>query len=93
MGASAKQISRRVRVINDLGLHARSAARIAALAQNSQGRIRIKKGDQEANARSIVDLLTLACEKGTQITVRIENPQDVDVLDAIVKLVETGFGE
>ena len=78
---------------NELGLHARSAAQIARLAGKSTANIWLKKDDQTADASSIIDILTLACEKGTKITIVIENLADINILDAIVDLVDSGFGE
>jgi len=78
---------------NELGLHARSAARIAEIAGNAAANIWLMKDDQKADASSIVDILTLACEKGTRITIIIEDPADTDILNALVDLVDSGFGE
>lgn len=78
---------------NELGLHARSAAQIAHLAGKSAANIWLKKGGQTADASSIIDILTLACEKGTKITIVIEDLADINILDAIVDLVDSGFGE
>jgi phosphocarrier protein HPr len=78
---------------NELGLHARSAALIARIAGNSAANVWLKKDDKKADASSIIDILTLACGKGTKITIIIENLADIDILDAIVDLVDSGFGE
>ena len=86
-------LSREVTIINELGLHARSAAQIAKLAQLASGPVGIAKGDQKADAASIVDILTLACEKGTTITIWVEHKTDLQILANIAKLVESGFGE
>lgn len=80
-------------VVNELGLHARSAAKIAELAQNSTAAVWIKKGKTKADASSILDILTLACEKGSKIRLIIEDKADIDILDAITDLVKHGFGE
>ena len=93
MHKSDSTLSRNVIIVNELGLHARSAARIAQLAGGSKGSIWISKGDQKADASSIVDILTLACEKGSCITISIENKDDMPILEAISELVESGFGE
>jgi phosphotransferase system HPr (HPr) family protein len=93
MNRSQPALSREVTIVNELGLHARSAARIAGLANRSRASIWIQKGDEKADASSIVDILTLACEKGTKITIRIENKSDFSILENIVELVESGFGE
>ncbi len=93
MTDSEPKLSREVVVVNELGLHARSAAKIAALADPSKASVWINKGSEKADASSIVDILTLACEKGTKITIRIENKADFNILEAIVELFENGFGE
>ena len=87
------ELSRDLVIVNELGLHARSAAKIAALAGQSSASVWIKKGSEKADASSIVDILTLACEKGTKITISIENKADFNILAAIAELVENGFGE
>ena len=87
------ELSRDLVIVNELGLHARSAAKIAALAGQSKASVWIKKGGEKADASSIVDILTLACEKGTKITIRIENKADFNILEAITELVKSGFGE
>ena len=78
---------------NELGLHARSAAQIANIAGNSTANVWLKKDDQSADASSIIDILTLACEKGTKITIIIEDWAEIDILNAIADLVDSGFGE
>jgi len=93
MMANEQGISRTTIICNDLGLHARSAARIAEIAGNSVSNVWLVKDDQRADASSIVDILTLACEKGTKIKFIIEDPDDADILTALVDLVDSGFGE
>ena len=78
---------------NELGLHARSAAQIAHIAGNSSAYVWLKKDDKRADASSIIDILTLACGKGTKITIIIEDWADINILNAIVALVDSGFGE
>jgi len=84
---------RNVTIVNELGLHARSAAQIADIAQNSIANVWIQKEDEKADASSIIDILTLACTKGTQITIIIEDLADLPVLNTIADLVNSGFGE
>ena len=78
---------------NELGLHARSAAQIAEIAMKSTGNVWVMKNEEKADASSIMDILTLVCEKGTKIKIIIEDPGDTDILNAIVDLVDSGFGE
>jgi len=93
MTHSAPELSREVVIVNELGLHARSAAKIAALAQNSKAAVWVQKDAEKADASSIVDILTLACEKGSKITLTIEDKADRPILEDLVNLIETGFGE
>jgi len=93
MVATHPTLSQTVIIVNELGLHARSAAKIAQLAQEAQSNVWIKVADEVADATSILDILTFACAKGSQITVAVDDPSDRSVLERIVKLVENGFGE
>ncbi len=80
-------------ITNELGLHARAAAKIARLAMQAEKIIWIIKDDEKVDASSIIDILTLGCSKGTMIKITTDNESDIDVLNDIVMLVEKGFGE
>jgi phosphocarrier protein HPr len=86
-------LSRRVVLVNELGLHARSAAKIARTAKQACSGIRVVRGQDQADATSVLDLLTIACEKGSTLTIEVDDPLDAPVLDDLVRLVESGFGE
>lgn len=93
MKETACEYERRVTIVNELGLHARSAARIAHIAREAMSRVWIKMGDEIVDASEVIDILTLACGKGTAITLKIENLTDKKILDRIITLVEMGFRE
>lgn len=93
MNNSFNGLSRDVVVTNDLGLHARSAAKIAKLVQNVKSKVWIIKDGEMADASSIIDVLTLACPKGSKITLKIDDESDVETLNNLVHLFEVGFGE
>lgn len=93
MIAGKQKKIRATTIKNELGLHARSAAQIAGIAQNSIANVWIQKDAEKADASSILDILTLACTKGTKITIIIEDLADIQILKAIVDLVDSGFGE
>jgi phosphocarrier protein len=87
-------LSKKVVIVNDMGFHARPAARIAAIAREARGgEVRILNNGLSADASSVIDMLMLACQKGSTITVEIDSETDLDVLNRIVNLVESGFGE
>jgi len=89
----SQRLCRDVEVVNELGIHARSAARIAELASRADAGIWLTRNDVRADATSIVDMLTLVCPKGTRLTIEIENPDDMNILVAIEELFIQGFGE
>jgi phosphocarrier protein len=82
-----------LQIVNDLGLHARSAAKLANLAAEANGGVWIMKNGNTADATSMRDILTLACPKGSEITVTIDDASDLNTLERIEELVRSGFGE
>ena len=93
MGKNGLTKSRTATIKNELGLHARSAAQIANIASKAVANVWIMKDDESADASSIIDILTLVCEKGTKIKIAVEDSADEDILNAIADLVDSGFGE
>ena len=93
MGETAKTVSKDVTIINELGLHARSAAMIAKMASRAGSTIWISKGDESADASSVMDLLILEGAKGTRLRVTAVDSDDAHILNDIINLIEKGFGE
>ncbi|MDY6988746.1 MAG: HPr family phosphocarrier protein [Thermodesulfobacteriota bacterium] len=85
--------SRRLTISNELGLHARAAAKIARLAETAQSQVVIIKDGQEADGTDMLDIMSLYCPCGTEVTVRITDSADRAVLNRIAQLIEAGFGE
>ena len=93
MNNSTNELSRRITITNDLGLHARSAAKIAKLVQKVKSNVWIIKDGKKVDASSIIDILTLVCPKGSMITLKIDDQSDLGILNDLVQLIESGFGE
>jgi len=87
------ELTRQVVIVNDLGLHARAAAKVAKLAQDAQSNVWISRGDTPADASSVIDILSLECPKGTTVSISVEDPSDLDILEAIDQLIREGFKE
>jgi phosphocarrier protein len=88
-----KLFSQDVIVVNALGIHARSAARIAELAKNAKSKVWLQKGDETVDAKSVIDILTLAAQKGSTIRIGIQDQSDRDIFNKIIQLIQDGFGE
>jgi phosphocarrier protein len=93
MNETGQAFSKDVTVVNELGLHARSAGKIAKLAGNAVSKVWVQKDEERVDAGSILDILTLACEKGSKLTIVINDRSDMEILNRIVALVKNGFGE
>ncbi len=93
MNRSPIKLAKQLTVVNELGLHARSAAKIAEVAQNAKHKVWVVYEGEKVDAASIIDILTLGASCGSQIEIIIENSDDTAILKKIVDLVEAGFGE
>jgi phosphocarrier protein len=80
-------------IVNELGLHARSAAKLAKLAQQAHGGVWLEKDDERVDAKQVIDILTLAAAKGDQVRITIDHSRDRETLDLITLLIKDGFGE
>ena len=78
---------RLVEIRSDLGLHARPAARLAELARRFKAKVYLKKGSRQVEAESILDVLALACTKGTVVEVFAEGEDAERAVSEIAKLL------
>ena len=85
--------SRSVRVTNQLGLHARAAARFVHLATRFTSQIRVARDAKVMDGKSIMGILLLAAARGTTLTISADGEDEADAVQALVQLVESGFGE
>ena len=86
-------IARDIEIKNKLGLHARAAAKLVHTAARYKADIKIKKGDEEVDGKSILGILLLAAGRGTTIALRADGPDEREALDAIEKLIDAKFDE
>jgi phosphocarrier protein len=86
-------IAKDVEIKNKLGLHARAAAKLVHTAARFKSSIKIKKGDEEVDAKSILGILLLAAGKGSIITLRAEGEDEAAAVQAIEQLIDAKFDE
>lgn len=86
-------ISRDIEIKNKLGLHARAAAKLVHVAARFKSDIKIRKGDEEVDGKSILGILLLAAGRGTVITVKADGEDERDAVDAVEKLIDAKFDE
>lgn len=85
--------SRTVTVVNQLGMHARAAAKFVHLASRYQARIVVGRPGREMDGKSIMGLLLLAAARGTTVTISADGVDEMAAIEALSELVATGFGE
>jgi len=83
----------KVTISNDNGLHARPAGKIVALAIQFESDIKIHLDNKIADARSIIDLMTLTASCGCEVEVSAIGIDAEQAVNAIVELVEKRFEE
>ncbi|HMA00957.1 MAG TPA: HPr family phosphocarrier protein [Gemmatimonadaceae bacterium] len=84
---------RTIEIVNKNGLHARPAAEIVKLSAKFKSDITIVRDDLEVNGKSIMGVMMLAAEFGSNILVRANGPDAEQAVDAIADLVAAKFGE
>ena len=87
------ELVKKLRIENELGLHARAAAKIVALAGQYKASLFLKKEEQEVEGSSILSILTLACPRGTELVARATGEDSEMLLSALSCLFEQKFGE
>ena len=84
---------RNIEIKNKLGLHARAAAKLVHTSARFKSDIKIRKGDEEVDGKSILGILLLAAGRGSTITVRAHGEDENAALDAIQELIDRKFDE
>ena len=86
-------ISIRARIVNRLGMHARPSAMLVTAASRYESDVFLTKDGLRVNGKSIMGVMMLAAEKGSEILIEAEGPDEQEAVQAIAKVIESGFGE
>ena len=79
-----------VTVQNDLGLHARPAAKLAAIAREFNSDIKLQANQREADAKSVAALLMLAAAQNTQVRIAASGDDEKQALQAVADFFAAG---
>lgn len=77
-----------VRISNEKGLHARAAAKFVKRAQGFNASIEVYKGDHQVSGQSMMDLLMLVAEKGTELVLVVRGKDAKEAIEALRTLIE-----
>ncbi len=86
-------VEREIHIKNELGLHARAAAKLVEKASEFDSRIILRRGGEEVNCKSILSVLSLGVAKDTSIKIICEGGDEEEALSAITTLIDSKFGE
>ena len=86
-------ISRDVTIQNNVGLHARPATFFIQKANEFKSSIWIEKEERRVNAKSLLGVLSLGIVGGTDIKIIADGVDEQNAVDALVRLVDSGFAE
>lgn len=82
-----------VTINNRLGLHARPAMSFVDTANSYQCDIRVHKGEQVVDGKSIMQLMMLAATQGTELEIAAEGADADEAIQALTTLIERNFDE
>ena len=86
-------MDRTVTIQNKLGLHARPAMQFVDVANQFQSGIKVWKGDQVVDGKSIMQMMMLAATAGTPLKIVADGDDALAALDALEKLINEKFSE
>jgi phosphocarrier protein len=87
-------ITRTLQITNKKGLHARASRKLAELALNYEStRISVRKESDEADARSLMDLMMLGAGIGDEVEIEARGPQAEEAMAAVETLINARFYE
>ena len=86
-------LKRVIPITNIRGLHARASRKFAELSLSFQSRIIVRREDEEADGRSLMDLMMLGAGCGSEIEVEVQGEDEAAAMEAIAALLEAKFHE
>jgi len=86
-------ITTKIKIINKLGLHARASAKFVSTAARFQSHIEVTKDTQTVNGKSIMGIMMLAASQGSELTLQIEGPDEMEMNEALTQLINNRFDE
>ncbi|MCH9644932.1 MAG: HPr family phosphocarrier protein [Gammaproteobacteria bacterium] len=86
-------ISQKIKIRNKLGLHARAAMKLIDLAGRYQSHIDICFADKIADAKDILNVMTLGASIGSEIQLQVDGSDEKQAMKALCDLINDRFGE
>ena len=82
-----------IKILNEQGLHARPASIFVKTASKFKSTVSILHGNEVANAKSIINIMSLGLKKGEEIKIITEGTDEKEAMEALISIIENKFGE
>lgn len=86
-------ITKKIMIVNKLGLHARAAAKFVALAGRYGCSIEVQRSGRTVNGKSIMGVMMLAATQGTEVELIVDGEDEHEALNELSLLINNRFGE
>lgn len=86
-------VTKEIEIRNKLGLHARAAAKLVHTAARFRSDVKVRRGSEEVDAKSILGILLLAAAYGTRVTLFANGDDEQEALQTIENLFASKFDE
>ena len=84
-------ITKRVKITNSVGLHARPATFFIQKANAYRSSIWIEKDERRVNAKSLLGVLSLGITKDTEIDIIADGAYEQEAVKGLLELLDSGF--
>ena len=86
-------VSRQITIVNRDGFHMRAAGDFAKAMAAFQSEVTVSSANKSVNGKSIMHLIASGFQKGTELTIQCEGPDEEAQLDGACAMIASGFGE
>ena len=84
-------IEKKMTILNENGFHLRPASAFVRISSKFKSQIHVSKDGISINGKSILGLMSLSCEMGSEITIIVEGEDEIEAMEKLEKLVENKF--
>jgi len=84
-------IKKKVKVLNESGLHARPSSVLVQTASKFKSDLYIEMYGYRINGKSILGLMTLAAEMGSEMDLIVDGPDEEEAMETLTELFENKF--
>lgn len=84
-------VTSRVTIQNRDGIHCRPSAVIIKAVQDYSGAVKVMRGEESCDPRSILGLMSMGLQQGAEIVIQVDGPDEQKQLDTLCELFTRNF--